>query len=327
MEFRVALAQINTVLGDVSANLEKHIQLSETAKSEHADLIIFPELSLTGYVLKDLALTVAMDPLTHPHFSRLKQASRRIDLMAGFVEIDRRGRFYIAAAYLSKGEIVHIHRKVYLPTYSIFDEKRFFTPGNRVRAFETRFGRAGMLICEDFWHISTPYLLWLDGADLFFCNAASPGHGMNSSDRLDSERQVETILSTYAGLFTSFFAYTNRTGYEDGLNFPGGAMALDPGGNCLVRAGMDEGLTIASFDTEELNRRRFRLPLLRDERPELVLSELNRILRGGESLDDVVESRRGDRKPLGFRQSPVVINPEIEHNPDEAEQDHADSGL
>ena len=279
MKIQVALAQINTVLGDIPANLEKHLTLIEWAKKQGADLVIFPELSLTGYFLQDLVLPCALDPHTHPVFDRLKQASHEIDLMVGFVEVDTRSRFYIAAAYLSQGNILHIHHKVYLPTYTIFDEKRYFTPGSMVRSFETRFGRAGMLICEDLWHVSTPYLLWMDGADLFFSHAASPGHGLSASDRLGAEKQVETILSGYAGLFTSPVAYTNRTGYEDGLYFPGGSMVVDSGGNLATYAGSEEGITLSVIDTAEIRQRRFRLPLLRDERPDLVLSELERIRR------------------------------------------------
>ncbi|MEM5774092.1 MAG: nitrilase-related carbon-nitrogen hydrolase [Anaerolineaceae bacterium] len=275
----MALAQINTVLGNVPANLEKHRAMIDSARGQGADLIIFPELSLTGYFLQDLTLPAAMTPRTHPVFDRLKQASREIDLMVGFVEVDSRSRFYIAAAYLSQGSILHIHRKLYLPTYTIFDEKRYFTPGSAVRSFDTRFGRAGMLICEDFWHISAPYLLWMDGADLFFFHAASPGHGLSAIGRLSSEAQVETILSSYVGLFTTPLAFTNRAGYEDGLHFPGGSMMVDSGGNLAAYAGPEEGITLAAIDTDEMRRRRFRLPLLRDERPDLVLSELERIRR------------------------------------------------
>src|SRR5690606_31170911 len=131
-----------------------------------ADLLIFPELSLTGYVLQDLVPMVALKPVkTDPIFSHLFKASQKLDLVVGFVEEDRRNRFFISAAYLSKGELIHTHHKVYLPTYGLFDEGRFFAWGDSIKAFDTRFGRMGMLICEDFWHASPPYLLWLDGAD------------------------------------------------------------------------------------------------------------------------------------------------------------------
>ena len=175
----LALAQINTKLGDVQSNLEKHLALLSEAKKLGADLLIFPELSLTGYVLQDLAATVALHPNTaDPVFNRLLLASNDLDIVVGFVEEDERYRYYISAAYLSTGKVLHIHRKVYLPTYGIFDEKRYFAAGDSFRAFDTRFGRMGLLICEDFWHASSPYTLWMDGADLMLFTSASPGRGV-----------------------------------------------------------------------------------------------------------------------------------------------------
>ncbi|MDP3186475.1 MAG: nitrilase-related carbon-nitrogen hydrolase, partial [Anaerolineales bacterium] len=273
---------INTKLGDVPANLEKHLAYIEKARSQKADLLVFPELSLTGYVLQDLAPTVAHRPVADdPIFKPLLKASKDLDLVVGFVDSDTRSRFYIAAAYLSQGEVVHVHRKVYLPTYGIFDERRFLAAGDSLRAFETCFGRAGLLICEDFWHISSPYLLWLDGADIFLMTSASPGRGV-MDEQLGSAKWVETLNQTYAGLFTSFFAHTNRVGFEDGLYFWGGATAYDPDGRLLAKGTYDEeALTYAELDLAQLRRTRARLPLLRDERASLVQKELERIIQGG----------------------------------------------
>lgn len=279
---KLALAQINTKLGDVPANLEKHLAYIEKARAQKADLLVFPELSLTGYVLQDLVPTVAHRPVADdPIFKPLLKASKDLDLVIGFVDTDTRHRFYIAAAYLSQGEVVHVHRKVYLPTYGIFDERRFLAAGDSLRAFETRFGRAGLLICEDFWHVSSPYLLWLDGADLFLMTSASPGRGV-MDEQLGSAKWVETVNQTYAGLFTSFFAHTNRVGFEDGLYFWGGATAHDPDGKLLAKGPYDEeALTYAELDLAQLRRTRARLPLLRDERASLVQKELDRIIQGG----------------------------------------------
>ena len=276
----LALAQINTRLGDVGANLEKHLAVIGEARAQGADLLLFPELSLTGYVLQDLTPTVALQPgPDDPAFRALLDASADIDLLVGFVEADRRQRFYIAAAYLSQRQIVHIHRKVYLPTYGLFDEGRFFAWGDRVQAFETRFGRSGVLICEDFWHASPPYLLWLDGADLLLFVSASPGRGLQAGERLESARWVEQINRAYASLFTAFVAHTNRVGFEDGLNFWGGATVFDPDGHQLARGPYhEEALTLAELDLAQLRRTRARLPLLRDERTALVQRELARIL-------------------------------------------------
>src|SRR5512143_4031319 len=272
MKVTIALAQINTFLGDVPANLEKQLDYTRQAKAAGADLVVFPELSLTGYCLQDLASTVAHHPSEDdPVFKPLLEASQWIDMVVGFVDEDQRHRFFISSAYLSAGQVVHIHHKLYLPTYGLFDEGRFFALGDEVRAFDTRFGRAGILICEDFWHASPPYLLWLDGADLFLFTSASPGRGLNAEPQLDSARWVEHINRAYASLFTSFVVHVNRVGYEDGLNFWGSSTVFAPDGELLIKGpAYQEALTLAEIDTNQLHRTRTRLPLLRDERTALV---------------------------------------------------------
>ncbi len=277
---RLALVQMNTTLGREDKNLARHLEYIEQAKKENVDLIIFPELSLTGYVLQDLVPTVSHHPTANdPIFAPLLEASQKIDIVVGFVEEDERNRFYIAAAYLSGGKVLHVHRKVYLPTYGLFDEGRFFAWGDQVRAFDTRFGRVGILICEDFWHASPPYLLWLDGADLLIFISSSPGRGLTADLVLENVHWIRQINQAYASLFTSFVFYTNRVGYEDGLNFPGGAAVVDPNGIMLAEAPHhDEHMLITEIDLNQLHRTRARLPLLRDERTALVQRELNRIL-------------------------------------------------
>jgi NAD+ synthase (glutamine-hydrolysing) len=282
MKFTLALAQINTRLGVVQDNLEMHLSLAKEARASGADLVVFPELSLTGYVLQDLASAVAHSPTPDdPVFTTLLAASRDIDMVVGFVDEDPRHRFYIASAYLSEAQIVHVHHKVYLPTYGLFDEGRFFAWGDTIRAFDTRFGRMGILICEDFWHASPPYLLWLDGADVFLFTSASPGRGLTDSPQLESARWVEHINRAYASLFTSFVAHSNRVGYEDGLNFWGGSTVFDPNGELLIKAPYhQESLSLVDVDLNQLHRTRARLPLLRDERTSLVQRELGRIMGG-----------------------------------------------
>jgi NAD+ synthase (glutamine-hydrolysing) len=281
MKLTLALAQISTHLGDVEANLEKHLALVREARVSGADLLVFPELSLTGYALQDLASTVAHKPTSEdPVFRQLLAASQDIDLVVGFVDEDRRHRFFISTAYLSRSEVVHVHHKVYLPTYGLFDEGRFFAWGDEVRAFDTRFGRVGILICEDFWHASPPYLLWLDGADIFLFSSASPGRGLRDEPQLESARWVEHINRAYASLFTSFIAHANRVGFEDGLNFWGGSTVFDPNGELLAKGPYhQEALTLTEIDLNQLHRTRTRLPLLRDERTSLVQRELARITR------------------------------------------------
>ena len=279
MKINLALAQMNTRLGGVDANLEKHLSMIREARSSGADLIVFPELSLTGYVLQDLASTVAHRPQADdPVFKSLLNASRNIDIVCGFVDEDSRHRFFISAAYLSQGEVLHVHHKVYLPTYGLFDEGRFFAWGDSIRAFDTRFGRVGILICEDFWHASPPYLLWLDGADMLLLTSASPGRGLTAEPQLESARWVEHINRAYASLFTTFVAHSNRVGFEDGLNFWGGSTVFDPNGELVVKAPYhQEAVVLAELDLNQLHRTRARLPILRDERTALVLREMQRI--------------------------------------------------
>lgn len=280
MRLKVGLAQITPTLGNVEANLALHLKTIEQAAESGVELLVFPELSLTGYRLRDLAFSVAIKPsYQEPGFARLLDASRDMDIVVSFVEADRRQKFHIAAAYLSGGELLHLHRKVYLPTYGMFDEGRYFAWGDAVRAFDTRFGRVGILICEDFWHISTPYVLWLDGADILIFVSASPGRGLATEHQIGSAKWVEHINQAYASVFTDFVIHANRTGFEDGVTFWGGSTIYDPDGNRLAKGPYyEEALVTARLDLNQLRRSRVRLPLLRDERVELTMRELNRVL-------------------------------------------------
>jgi predicted amidohydrolase len=284
MKINLGLAQMTPKLGDVKRNLEKHLELIDQAAAQKVELLAFPELSLTGYNLQDLVYEVAAHPTADdPTFGPLLKASRNLDLLVGFVEEDRRHRFFISQAYLSGGEVVHVHRKVYLPTYGIFDEGRYFAWGDRVQAFETRFGRVGVLICEDFWHASPPYLLWIDGADILFLHSSSPGRGLDEGEQLSSARWVEKMNQAYAGLFTMYVVHCNRVGFEGGLGFWGGSSIADPNGEFIVHGPyFEDALIVCEIDLNELHRTRSRLPLLRDERTGLMSNELRRILNDGD---------------------------------------------
>lgn len=280
MRVNVGLAQIYPKLGDVKANLDTHLQWIADARAQRVDLLVFPELSLTGYQVNDLVPEVAIQASSaDPVFGKLLDASREIDVMFGFVQRDTRNRYTISAAYLSQGECLHVHKKVYLPTYAMFDEGRYFDQGESIRAFDTRFGRFGMLICEDFWHISPPYLLWLDGADVLLFHSASPSRGLDAGDRLVSSRWVELSTQSYGAFFTDYVIHCNRVGWEDGKNFWGGSSVVDPNGEFITHGHyFDEKLITAVIDLNQVTRTRARLPLLRDEQPFLVQRELDRIL-------------------------------------------------
>ncbi len=282
MKLTVALAQMYPKLGDVQANLDTHLDTIQQATEQNADLVVFPEMSLTGYQIMDMVPELAVRANSDdPVFARLLDASHDIDVMVGFAREDDRNRFYIAAAYLSGGEVLHVHHKVYLPTYGMFDDGRYFDAGQHLRAFDTRFGRVGMLICEDFWHMSAPYVLWQDGADILLFHSASPSRGISRGEdgRLTSSRWVELMNQSYASSLTSYVLHCNRVGYEDGKNFWGGSSIATPDGEFLAQAPyFDEALLVQTIDLNQLHRTRSRMPILRDERPLLVQNELNRIL-------------------------------------------------
>jgi predicted amidohydrolase len=277
--FTLALAQIDTRLGHPAANLEKHLDFITQARRRGADLLVFPELSLTGYMLQDLAGEVALTPNgDDPVFRRLLSASRSIDLVVGFVERDARQRHFVSSAYLSGGRLSHLHRKVYLPTYGLFQDSRFFDRGHEARAFDTDFGRFGILICEDFWRFNALLALARRRRVLLLVSA-SPGRSLSDDGRLDSARRG-AITQTYAGLFTVYVAQTNRVGFEDGLCYWGGASVIGPDGKRLAQGpDFEEALVVAEVDPERIRQARLALPLLRDEQTELLQRELTRLLR------------------------------------------------
>lgn len=281
MHVNIGLAQIYPKLGNVAANLDKHLDFINQAAEQNVDLIVFPEMSLTGYQVMDMVPELAIRASADdPVFAQFLEASNKMDIMFGFVQEDARNRFYIAAAYLSGGELIHVHQKIYLPTYTMFDDGRYFESGNYIRAFNTRFGRVGMLICEDFWHLSAPYVLWMDGADIFLLQSNSPSRGISIAEqgRLTSSRWVELMNQSYASSFTSYVIHCNRVGYEDGKNFWGGSSVASPEGEFLTHGlYFEETLIVQSIDLNQLHRTRSRVPLLRDERPNLVRRELERI--------------------------------------------------
>lgn len=281
--YTVAIAQINVKLGDLEANLAKHLDYIEQAREAGASLVIFPELSLTGYYLQDITNQIGMSVSNPPPpLQKLIDVSKKhnIDICVGFIEESDRFVHYIAQAYIGQGEIKHVHRKVYLPTYGMFDDMRYVGMGQRVRAFDTRLGRMGILVCEDFWHLALPYLLWLDGADTLLMVAAGPGRGVKpGDDYLDTTFDVITTHRIYAELFTTFVYHCNRVGYEDGVAFGGYSTVIAPDGDFLARGEhFEECLVTATVNPESVRYKRRSLPLLRDERPELVLRELQRIV-------------------------------------------------
>ncbi len=279
MKYTVALAQISPKLGTLDGNLPAHLHAIERAKKAGADLVVFPELSLTGYILQDLVPDIAINPYQAPILKPLLEECRGIACIFGFVEVSSRFNYYNAAAYVAEGEIKHIHRKLYLPTYGMFDEMRFFALGENLRTFQTPFGEMGLLVCEDLWHPSTVFLHAQDGARVVITISASPGRGAREEDLLQSSESWINLLKATAQFYTIYNVYVNRVGFEDGAHFPGGSMVVNPSGEIVAQGRyFEEDLVVAPLDLEEVRRARLFAPVLRDERLDLTLRELVRII-------------------------------------------------
>ena len=244
------------------------------AREAGAQLVVFPELSLTGYYLKDLAADVAC-AADDAQLAPIVEASRDLDVSAGFVERSADAKLHIAQGYWSKGRLVHVHRKVYLPTYGIFDDGRYFGPGDRFEPFASAAGTVGVAICEDLWHVSTPYLYAAAGATIVLAPSASPGRGVAEGGDLGTAESCRLMDRFYAQYLTLYVAFVNRVGHEDGIAFWGGSEIVAPDGTVVARAKeFDEELLVGEIDTELVGRERARNPLLRDEREDLVLRNI-----------------------------------------------------
>jgi predicted amidohydrolase len=300
--FRVAIAQINPRLGDLQSNLALYEEKIRQGVKEGADLLLFPELSLTGYFLRDMVPNVALR-LSSREIGALRKLSQEIPFVAGLVEESSDYRFFNAAVYFEAGEIRHVHRKVYLPTYGMFDEQRYFARGDRLRAFDSKFGRMALLVCEDLWHPSTAYLAALDGALAILCPSTSPLRGITEGQpQDDNARYWELINRTYAETFGLFMIYGNRVGFEDGVGFWGGSEIVDPFGQRITKAKYyDEDFIVGEVALEAVRRKRTMAPLLRDEDMDLTINELMRI-RGRPSEQGLKGSREPSPFPLPRRE-------------------------
>ncbi len=273
----VGLAQTDSALGDRERNLGHHREWVRRAVDAGVELVVLPELSLTGYFLKDLVPEMAIT-LDGPVMKELCALSADIDVVLGAVIEERDHRYFNASLYFSEGKLVHLHRKVYLPTYGMFDEQRYLASGDRFRSFATRYGRVGMLVCEDVWHLSSAYILGLQGVDMIICISASPGRGITTDERLGTAESYTLLGRTYAQFLTTFFLYCNRVGYEDGANFWGGSMAIGPNGDIIAQQeDADEALVVTRLDLGDVRRERLANPLLRDEHLELTINELRQV--------------------------------------------------
>lgn len=276
---RVALAQTDCRLGDVAGNLADTERIIKDSAAQGADLVVFPELSLTGYALGQLADDISLWPDDH----RLGALSRHgPDVVIGLLE-DGRIRRHNSALYLSGGELVHNHRKLYLPNYLIWEERKHANPDQHMRAYETAHARMATLICNDAWQPMLPWLAAQDGAEILVVPTNSAAKLTGGS--FDPAEYWHDLLTFTARMQQCWVVFCNRVGDEAGVRFWGGSRVIDPWGSVIATAPMwEESLTLVDIDPSAVRRRRREIPLLADARLGLLRRELERLIN--ESGDD-----------------------------------------
>jgi predicted amidohydrolase len=273
---RVALAQVDCPLGDVEGNLERARARVEAAAAADAELVVFPELTLHGYALGQVNGDRSLRS-DDPRLAALTAPGP--DVLVGFHE-DAGIRRHNAAAYLAGADRLHVHRKLYLPNYLAWEERKHSSPGQSLRAFDTRIGRAATLICNDAWQAPLPWLAVQDGAEVLLIPASSAvGLGPPS---LDVAEYWSELVRHLARMHECWVVFCNRVGTEVGGRFWGGSRVLDPAGRVVAEAPLwEEDLLVAEIDPPAAGRRRRAVPLVAEARLGLVMRELGRLLDEG----------------------------------------------
>jgi len=263
-KFKVALAQISCKRGDKAENIKRIESRVTKAKQQGADLVIFPELSLTGYTMRDQIYELAETIPGHSTTVLEKLAKKTgTYIVFGMPELSEKTQatVYNAAVLVGPYGFIGKYRKMYLPTHSVFEEKRYFRPGYQTAVFETELGKIGLIICYDIFFPEVSRLTRLKGAQLIVCISASPATRRTFFETLTAARAIEN---------TAFLAYVNLVGIEDGLQFWGGSRLVGPNGKVLVKAKYDEeDMVIGEINYADIRPTEAFVPILKDLRPEL----------------------------------------------------------
>jgi len=260
----VALAQISCKVGDKKHNINVMKKNVKRAKEKGANLVIFPELSLTGYLSRDLAYELA-ESIPGPSIHSLEEIAKKenMHIVFGMPEQSEKAHavLYNTAVLLGPDGLIGKYRKMHLPTHSVFEEKRYFRLGYEASVFETEIGKMGLTICYDMFFPEISRLLRLKGSKLIICISASPAVRSRFFEVFTAARALEN---------TVFLAYVNLVGVENGLQFWGGSRTIAPDGSILAKAKYDEeDLVIGTIDYADLEGAEAFVPTLRDLRPEL----------------------------------------------------------
>jgi N-carbamoylputrescine amidase len=288
---RVAILQTKPAKGQYQHNLAAVTEAFAQVAQDPPDLVVLPEAALTGYFLEGAVYDLARSASDFAHDLsaawRRACGNRRVDLVAGFYENDE-GTYYNSAIYLDvqpgDGRIVHLHRKMFLPTYGVFDEERFLSRGRKLGVFETRFGWMAVLICEDACHAIVPAIAAIKGARVLIIPSASPGRGIDHAGELGSVAQWRDMLRVAAVEHGIYVIYAGLTGFEGGKGMTGSSCVIDPRGEIVVQGPTTEACIIrAALDLREIDIARASLPLLGDlgsVLPDLLLDEELPLPRG-----------------------------------------------
>jgi len=269
-KIKVALAQISCKREAKAKNIKKMEEIVAKANKQAAELVIFPELSLTGYVVRDQLYELA-ETIPGPSTRTMENIARKAKtyIVFGMPELSERTQatIYNTAVFVGPEGFIGKYRKMYLPTYSVFEEKRYFRPGFQTAVFDTELGKIGLIICYDIFFPEVSRLTRLAGAQLIVCISASPGVRRTFFETLTMARAIEN---------TAFLAFVNLVGIEDGLPFWGGSRLVGPNGRVLVQAKYDEeDLVMGDVEYADIRPVETFVPTLRDLRPEL-FDELKR---------------------------------------------------
>ena len=279
LKSKLRIVQADCTLANFEENLERHVKAIEAAIREGAEAIAFPELSLTGYNVQDAAQDMAMH-IDDRRLDPLRELSRDICIFCGGIELSDDYGVYNSAFMFEDGTGRSVHRKIYLPTYGMFEELRYFSAGRQIETVTSRrIGKVGVAICEDFWHMSVPYLLAHQGAKLLLVMMSSPlrlspGQGVPAI-----VTQWQTIASTSAFLLSCYVACVNRVGNEDSFTYWGNSAVTAPDGSVAASAPMfSEHSFDAVIDYSVVKRVRLQSSHFLDEDTKLFASQLETML-------------------------------------------------
>jgi N-carbamoylputrescine amidase len=271
---RVAAAQIETTLGDVAGNLGKHLEWIARAHAASVDVLLFPELSLTGYSLREAVARAAL-PVTATPILEIARAASAMAVTVGFVE-RADARLYNSAVTIRDGRVLFVHRKINLPGYGRLDEDRWFAPGMRIDTYTPQPGwSAASLICADLWNPALVHIAACHGAELLLAPVSS---SLEAVDGFDNLGGWATALNFYGMMYGLPVVMANRVGGESDLTFWGGSRIVDARGRTIANGGRSEELVIADLARRDIVDCRTRLPTIRDSNPLLVHAELGRWL-------------------------------------------------